>query len=160
MRRFKQSLMLAAAVGTLFACANIASAQVPSPGYIFLEAIDQADKPVFSAAAVTYDESGNEVASSVTDKKGEASLFRNSSEKKKFVFRVIKSGYLTYEGIFETSGQYDNVKIKIRLISASRPGTKEGKVPEPLPPPTTVKPKRKNYHGGKSTHFSVIPVPP
>lgn len=127
MRKLKQLVILAAAIGGLFACADNALAQLPSPGYIFLEAKDQADKPVVSAAAVVYDESGKEVGSSATDKEGKANLLQNSREKKKFIFRVIKSGYLTYEGVFETSGEYNHVEIKVKLISATSPGTKTEK---------------------------------
>jgi hypothetical protein len=126
MRKLKKSLILAAAAA-LLVCADNASAQLPSPGYIFLEATDQADKPVVSAAAVVYDESGKEVGSSATDREGKATLLQNSREKKKFIFRVIKSGYLTYEGVFETSGEYKHVEIKVKLISATNPGTKTEK---------------------------------
>ena len=158
MRRLKHSLILVSAIGILCLCADNASAQIPPSGYIFLEVTDTAEKPVFSAAAVVYDQAGNEVASSITDREGTVNLLMNRNDKKKFGFRVIKSGFLTYEGVFETSGEYINVRIKVRLIPASRP--KEGKVPETLPPPTTKKPKKRNYHAGKSTHFAVLPISP
>jgi hypothetical protein len=150
MRRLKQSLILAAAVGVLFVCADIALAQVPSSGYIFLEATDQSDKPVFSAAAVVYDESGNEVGSSATDKQGKVSLLQNRSDKKKYIFRVIKSGYLTYEGVFETSGQYNRVTINIKLVSASSPEPQTGGMPRTLLSWTATRQKRRNYHEAKS----------
>lgn len=128
MRKLKQSLILAAAAGALLVFADNASAQQLSTGYIFLEAKGQADKPVVSAAAVVYDESGKEVGSAATNREGRASLFRNSDAKKKFVFRVIKSGYLTYEGVFETSGQYTHVEIQVQLISAFGPEPRAGGV--------------------------------
>jgi hypothetical protein len=124
MRWLKCSARCAAVAFALLACSASASAQLPSPGYLFLEVLDEADKPVSGAATVVYDSSGKELESSATDSSGRASLFRNRSEKERFVFRVIKPGYLTYEGTLVTSGQYKREEIRIKLIPTLRPKSK------------------------------------
>jgi hypothetical protein len=124
MRWLKCSARCAAAAFALLACSTAVSAQVPSPGYFFLEVSDEADKPVSGAATVVYDSSGKELESSVTDSSGGAALFRNRYEKERFVFRVIKPGYLTYEGTLVTSGPYTRERIRIKLVPALRPKSK------------------------------------
>jgi hypothetical protein len=126
MRWLRCSVRCAAGAFALLACSTVASAQVPSPGYFFLEALDEADKPVSGAATVVYDSSGKEVESSATDSKGRASLFRNRYGTERFVFRVIKPGFLTYEGTLVSSGQYKREEIRIRLIRSPGPGSKTG----------------------------------
>ncbi len=124
MRWLKCSARCAAAAFALLACSTAASAQVPLPGYFFLEVLDEADKPVSGAATIVYDSSGKEQESSSTDSSGHASLFRNRSGTERFVFRVIKPGYLTYEGTLVTSSQYKNEQISIKLIPSLRPKSK------------------------------------
>jgi hypothetical protein len=111
----------AAAVCALLACSTAASAQLPSPGYFFLEVLDEADKPMSGAATVVYDSSGKEVESSVTNPSGRAPLFRNRYGTERFVFRVIKPGYLTYEGTLVPSGEYKREETSVKLISSRKP---------------------------------------
>jgi hypothetical protein len=115
MRWLKCSARCAAAAFALLACSTAASAQVPPDGYFFLEVLDEADKPVSGAATVVYDSSGKELESSATDSSGQAALFRNRYQTERFVFRVIKPDFLTYEGTFVTSGQYKREQIRIKL---------------------------------------------
>ena len=116
------------------ACANIATAQVPSPGYAFLEVKDEKDKPVSGAAVVVYDKSGKEIGGWVTDPGGKAPLLRKNRGAERYVLRVIKAGYLTYEGVIETSEQYwRNDEIKIKLVSLSKSKSKGERRPSPLP---------------------------
>lgn len=124
MRWLKCSARCAAAAFALLACSASASAQVPPNGYFFLEVLDEADKPVSGAATVVYDSSGKELESATTDESGGAHLFRNRYETTRFVFRVIKPGYLTYEGTLVTSGQYTNERISINLVSTLKPKSK------------------------------------
>lgn len=124
MRWLKCSARCAAVAFALLACSASASAQVPPPGYFFLEVLDEADKPVSGAATVVYDSSGKELESSATDSSGGAALFQNRYETQRFVFRVIKPGYLTYEGTFVTSGQYKREQIRIKLTPTLRPKSK------------------------------------
>src|SRR3954469_24782019 len=150
MRWLKCSARCAAAAFALLACSASASAQLPSPGYFFLEVLDEADKPVSGAATVVYDRSGKELESSATNSSGRASLFRNRSEKERFVFRVIKPGYLTYEGTLVTSGPYKREEIRIKLIPSHRPKSKADAVRRA----TTTKSARRF-----TTHASNLPPP-
>ena len=88
MRWLNRSLQCAAAAFALLVCSAAASAQIPPPGYIFLEASDEADKPVSGAATVVYDSDGKELESSFTDIYGHARLFRNRDGSERFVFRA------------------------------------------------------------------------
>ena len=138
MHRLKCLAQCAAVAFALLACATAASAQVPYQGYFFLEASDEAGKPVSGAATVVYDSSGKELESSATDAGGRARLFRNRDGSERFVFRVIKPGYITYEGTFTTSSQYKNEVISIKLIASQRPKSKADAVrlpPAPASPP-------------------------
>ena len=128
MRWLKCSARCAAVAFALLACSASASAQVPLPGYFFLEVLDEADNPVSGAATVVYDSSGKELESSATDSSGGAALFRNRYETQRFAFRVIKPGYLTYEGTFVTSGQYTREMIRIKLTPTLRPKSKAAAV--------------------------------
>jgi hypothetical protein len=83
--------------------------------------LDEADKPVSDAATVVYDSLGKELESSATGSSGRATLFRNRYQPERFVFRVIKFGYMTYEGTFVTSGQYKQEVISIKLTPSLRP---------------------------------------
>jgi hypothetical protein len=124
MRRLKLLVICATAVCALLACASVASAQVPYPGYIFAEVTDETDKPVGRATAVVYNSSGEEVGSSFTNAEGKVRLLENRNGQERFIFRIIKRGYVTHEGVFELSGQYKNAGIKVKLISNSRPKPK------------------------------------
>jgi hypothetical protein len=124
MRWLKCSARCAAAAFALLACSTAVSAQLPSPGYFFLEVSDEADKPVSGAATVVYDSSGKELESSSTDSSGRAALFRNHPQAERFVFRVVKPGYQTYEGTFVTSGQYKREQIRIKLTPTLRSKSK------------------------------------
>lgn len=121
--------VLAAAL--LLASAAVAAAQVPMPGYVFAEVTDETDKPVTSATTVVYDQTGSEVGSSATNSKGSSALIVNTDAKSSFIVRVLKSGYQTYEGRFETTGQYRNFEIKIKLVPLShkRPATRALRAP-------------------------------
>jgi hypothetical protein len=123
MRWLKCSARCAAAAFALLACSASASAQVLPPGYFFLEVLDEADKPVAGAATVVYDSSGNEMESSATNS-SRTFLFRNRDAGERFVFRVIKPGYLTYEGTLVTSGLSRNEMISIKLIPSLGPKSK------------------------------------
>ena len=96
------------------------SAQVPSPGYTFVEVHDESDKPIANAVGIVYDESGTEIASAVTDARGEAALVQNRRGAGEWVFRIIKSGYLVYEGVLKPAGEYSNVRIPVKLIRRVR----------------------------------------
>lgn len=111
----KRSIQCAAFAFALLACSTAASAQELSRGYFFLEVLDEAGKPVSGASAVVYDSTGREAASSVTEAGG-ARLFQNSSDTTRYIFRVIKSGFVTYEGTFVTSGTYRQEHLRVKLI--------------------------------------------
>ncbi|MCU1267597.1 MAG: hypothetical protein JWM21_3915 [Acidobacteria bacterium] len=119
----------------LLACATVASAQLPTMGYAFAEVIDETKKPLVGAAAVVYNESGAEVGGSITDGSGRARLVQNVDGKRSYVIRVIKSGYQTYESVFEPSGHYNNTEIKIKLVALSRLKPKPGKARTKSRPP-------------------------
>jgi hypothetical protein len=109
----------------LLACANVTSAQELAPGYAFAEVTDETDQPVSGAVAVVHNEAGDEIGSSVTTPEGLASLVMNGYEKKSFIVRVIKRGYVTYEGEFKTTGaHYENIRVKIQLVPLSKPRSK------------------------------------
>lgn len=126
MRWLKRSAQCAAAAFALLACSAAASAQIPSPGYFFLEVNDEADNLVPGAATVVYDSAGKELESSVTDEYGHARLLQNREGTERFVFRVTKSGFVTYEGTFVTSGRYARKEIHIKLMRSLAPKPKAG----------------------------------
>ena len=116
LKRAVQCLVAACATAA-FACA--ASAQIPSPGYTFAEVSDEDGKPVSGATTVVYNESGEESASSVTDSEGKSLLIQNGYQQGHFILRVIKRGFVTYEGRFEPAGgRYVSGTIKIKLTHA------------------------------------------
>ncbi len=151
-RWLKRSSLCAAVVVCAWAsCVGTASAQQLSPGYTFADVTDEADQPVAGAVAVVYKESGEEAATTVTIMEGRASLMVNGYEKKRFVFRIIKPCYRTYEGAFETSGKYTpNTIIRVKLVSLCKPkpkpsGTEQksptpSSTPRPAPPPSGPSP--------------------
>ena len=107
------------------------SAQIPAPGYTFVEVRDESDKPIANAIGIVYDESGAEIGSGVTDVRGEAGLIQNRRGTGEWVFRVIKSGYLIYEGVLKPAGEYTNVRVPVRLVrrGRSKPVTPQGTSP-------------------------------
>lgn len=146
MRWLRLLVIGAVAACALPACAGVSFAQVPAPVYMYAELTDETNQPVFGAATVVYNESGEEIASSATDPDGRTPLLMNRG-RHRFIVRILKAGYLTYEGVFETTGEYRNAEIKIKLISdpksktgASRrasPSLKPAPKPSGLSPPTT-----------------------
>lgn len=116
LKRVVQCLVAAYATA---AFAGTASAQIPPPGYTFAEVTDEDGKPVSGATTVVYNESGEESASSVTDSEGKSILIQNGRQQEHFILRVIKRGFVTYEGRFEPAGgQYVSGSIKIKLTHA------------------------------------------
>ena len=119
MKWLKRSVqcLVAACAPAAFACA--ASAQIPPPGYTFAEVTGEDGKPVSGATPVVYNESGEELTSSVTDSEGKSVLIRNDYQQGRFILRVIKRGFATYEGGFEPAGgRYVSGGIKIKLTPA------------------------------------------
>ena len=104
------------------------SAQIPSPGYTFVDVRDESDKPIANAVGIVYDESGAEIGSGVTDARGEAALVRNRRGAGEWVLRIIKSGYLVYEGVLKPTGEYTDVRVPVKLIKRvrSKPVTPKG----------------------------------
>ena len=124
---------------TLGCCANIASAQLPSPGYVFVELSDEASRPVSGAAVVLYDLKGNEIGSNVTDQKNQASIRRRSYHSEgKLIVRVVKPGFVTQEVMVDTTPReyWQILELKLKLVAVSKPG---GKV---TPAPRKQKPAR------------------
>lgn len=152
MHWLKRFLIGAAVACALPACAGVVSAQVPRSGYIFAEVTNSNDQPVSGAAAVVYNEKGDEVGSSVSDAGGRVSLMMNRRQPERFIFRIFKSGYLTYEGVFETSGEYRNTEIKVKLISTPKskasaarrasPSLQLVPMPDEHSPPSDSRPRR------------------
>lgn len=120
--RWLRPLIIGAATCcALLLSASASSAQLPSPGYSFAEVTDETDRPVFGAGVAVYNGLGDEIAASVTDSVGSVRLVMNGYVRERFIVRIIKTGCLTYEGVFETSGAYRNSLIKIKMICESRP---------------------------------------
>ncbi|HEX8708786.1 MAG TPA: carboxypeptidase-like regulatory domain-containing protein [Pyrinomonadaceae bacterium] len=139
MRWLKRSGRFAAAAAALLWCVAAASAQEISPGYTFVEVKDGKDRPVVGASAAAYNEAGEEVASSVTDATGKARLIskrRGERQRQRFIVRVVKPGYLTYEGVIENSGAqwWHNETIEVKLIPLPRPGSEAGSERRAAPP--------------------------
>ena len=109
------------------------SAQVPSPGYTFVEVHDESDKPIANAIGIVYDETGAEIGSGVTDARGEAALVQNRRGAGEWVFRMIKAGYVIYEGVLKPAGEYINVRVPVKLVRRGRtkPVTPQGTSPPP-----------------------------
>jgi hypothetical protein len=92
-----------------------AAAQLPRPGYTFVEVKDELDKPVPNAVGVAYDATGVEIGSGVTNKEGKASLIQNGYLNSDIVIRVMKSGYVTFEARAKAGGRYVNQTIPVKL---------------------------------------------
>jgi len=109
------------------------SAQIPSPGYTFVEVRDESDKPIANAVGIVYDQSGAEIGNGVTDARGEAALIQNRGKGGEWVFRIIKSGYLIYEGVLKPAGEYQDVRVPVRLVRRvrSKSVTPQGTSPPP-----------------------------
>lgn len=146
-----------ATIFVLLVCAKIAPAQLPSPGYVFLEITDEANKPIGGAAAVFYDNKGNELSSTVSDPSGRAHFYKGYGRgPDHLVVRVIRHGYLTHESILERGSEYsrdDRVKIKLVSLSKFRHKTVQSpRAPAPTrstkraPPPTGLSPPTKTGH--------------
>lgn len=128
MRWLKRTIICVAAAYASLVCANVTLAQEMSPGYAFAEVKDETDQPVFGAAVVVYKETGEEVGSSSTNAQGRAALFRKTRSEQRFIVRVLKSGYLTYEGVLDSSREnwWRDDEIKIKLVSLSKPKSRTG----------------------------------
>ena len=127
------SLCCLAVVWVSLCLPTAVSAQTPSPGYTFVEVHDESDKPIANAIGIVYDESGAEIGSGVTDARGEAAVVQHRPGAGEWVLRIIKSGYLVYEGVLKPTGEYSNVRVPVKLIrrGRSRPVTPQGTSPPP-----------------------------
>jgi hypothetical protein len=119
-------------------------AQIPPPGYIFVEVRDESDKPVANATGVVYDAAGAEVGSAVTDQRGEAALIQNREPGNDWVFRIIKPGYVIFEDTIKATGKYSSVRVAVKLVRRARsrlvppetgPPAKARASPQGLSPP-------------------------
>src|ERR1051326_1573476 len=130
--------------------ANIASAQLMSPGYVFVEVSDEAGRPVTGAAVVLYNLDGSEIASNVTEKSGLASIRKQSYRPNgKLILRVIKSGYATREVVLDTNAAYwSDENLKIKLPAVTRTERKNG------PAPRKSKPARSSKRGPPVSELS------
>src|SRR5262245_3071562 len=124
-------------------CGGTVRAQVPPPLYTFLEVTGESGAPVAGASVVLYNASGEEVRHWVTDDGGKVRIrghksglinepwLSNDANGGRIV-RVIKLGYLTYEGALEgpltdklvSEDRGGEAKIKIQLLR--RPRSKVG----------------------------------
>ena len=109
------------------------SAQLPSPGYTFVDVRDESDKPIANAIGIVYDESGTEIGNGVTDARGEAAVVQNRRGAGEWVLRIIKPGYLVYEGVLKPGGEYTYLRVPVKLIrrGRSKPVTPQGTSPPP-----------------------------
>ena len=126
----------AAVVCALAACTREATAQEVPRSYVFLEVLDDLDRPVSAAVAVTYNESGEEVGSGVTDSAGVVQVLETTWHRESIlIFRVLKPGYLTSEAVSKSSTghRWSNERLKIKLVRVSTPGV-VGARPAPRPP--------------------------
>jgi hypothetical protein len=127
------SRILLCCLAVSFCFVGTVSAQIPSPGYTFVDVRDESDKPIANAIGIVYDESGAEIGSGVTDARGEAAVAQNRRGAGEWVIRVIKSGYVVYEGVLKPAGEYANVRVPVKLIRRvrSKPITPQGTSPPP-----------------------------
>jgi|ERR1051325_6504536 hypothetical protein len=134
----KRVLLYIAAIFVLGCSGKIASAQLMSPGYVFVEVSDEAARPVSGAAVVLYNLDGSEIGSNVTEKSGLASMRKQSYRPGgKLILRVIKSGYATKEVTLDTDAAYwKDENLKIKLLAVSKPARKD------VPAPRKSKPAR------------------
>lgn len=114
------SLCGVAVTGGVLCSNSTVSAQIPPPGYIFVDVRDESDKPVANVTGIVYNAAGAEVGSAVTDQRGEAALIQNREAGSDWIFRIIKSGYVIYEDIIKTTGQYSNVRVAVKLVRRAR----------------------------------------
>jgi hypothetical protein len=130
---FRISLCCLAVVWVGLCVPSTVSAQIPSPGYTFVEVRDESDKPIANAIGIVYDESGAEIGSGVTDARGEAAVVQHRPGAGEWIFRVIKSGYVVYEGVLKPGGEYTNLRVPVKLIrrGRSKPITPQGTSPPP-----------------------------
>lgn len=135
-RWLKPSAISTAAIVVLLACVKITPAQLPSPGYVFLEITDEASQPVSGAAAVFYDNKGNELASSISDPAGRASFNKGyGGIPNLVVIRVVKQGYVTLESTLDKEQNYSRYyDDKIKLVLFSKRGPKANRAPRTSAP--------------------------
>jgi hypothetical protein len=109
----KLALQILPSMCFILLCDLIASAQVPPPRYGFVTVTNESGSPVTDAVVVIYNGSGEEIYQQLTDYGGKVFIYKERvdiiiqeqkeslNKNSKCVFRIIKTGYLTYEKALE-----------------------------------------------------------
>jgi len=123
-------------------CCRGIEAQVAPPSYSFIEVTDESGLPIAGAAAVIYDDSGEEIRHWLSDDAGSVHIWGYKSElairepwlkksdNSSNVLRITRSGYRTYESVLERNlldklpDRRDEAGITIKVKLVRRPKSK------------------------------------